>query len=61
MGIKEKEHEVYFLGEIKNKKMLPIFERLFSWGLNKSFNDVDLDKKYPVESSALYCKKASTE
>jgi hypothetical protein len=57
MGIKEKEHEVYFLGKIKNKKMLPIFEKLFSWGSSKSFNDVDLDKKYPVEASVLYCKK----
>lgn len=61
MGIKEKEHEIYFLGKIKNKKMLPFFEKLFSWGSSKSFNDVDLDKKYPVESSALYCKKASVE
>ncbi len=57
MGIKEKEHEVYFLGKIKNKRLLPFFEKLFSWGSNKSFNDIDLDKKYPVESSALYCKK----
>jgi len=61
MGIKEKEHEVYFLGKIKNKKMLPLFEKLFSWGSSKSFNDVDLDKKYPVESSALYCKKTANE
>ena len=29
MGIKEKEHEVYFLGQIKNKKLLPFFERIF--------------------------------
>ncbi len=57
MGIKEKEHEVYFLNKIKNKRMLPFFERIFSWGSNKSFNDVDLNEKYPVESSALYCKK----
>jgi hypothetical protein len=57
MGIKEKEHEVYFLGKIQNKKWLPIFEKIFSWGSYKSFNDVDLDKKYPVEASALYCKK----
>lgn len=61
MGMKEKEHEVYFLGKIKNKSMLPIFEKLFSWGSSKSFNDVDLDKKYPVEASVLYCKKASHE
>lgn len=57
MGIKEKEHEVYFLTKIKNKKMLPFFEKLFGWGMQKSLNDVDLDKKYPVEESKQYCKK----
>ena len=56
MGIKEKEHEVYFLGKIKNSKVLPFFEKLFSWGRNKSANNVDLDKKYPVEGSNHYCK-----
>lgn len=61
MGIKEKEHEVYFLGKIQNKKWLPIFEKIFSWGSSKSFNDVDLDKKYPVEASALYCKRGKAE
>lgn len=57
MGMKEKEHEIYFLGKIKNKKMLPFFEKLFAWGSSKSFNDVDLEKKYPIEASALYCRK----
>lgn len=57
MGIKEKEHEIYFLSKIKNKKMLPIFEKIFAWGSKNSFNDVDLDKKYPVEESSVYCKK----
>ncbi|MCW3119373.1 MAG: hypothetical protein JWM28_3455 [Chitinophagaceae bacterium] len=57
MGIKEKEHEVYFLGKIKNKKLLPFFEKAFAWGAMKSLNDVDLDKKYPIESSEIYCKK----
>lgn len=57
MGIKEKEHEIYFLTKIKNKKMLPFFEKFFAWGSSKSFNDVDLDKKYPVEESAVYCRK----
>ena len=57
MGIKEKEHEIYFLNKIKNNRLLPFFEKLFSWGGLKSFNDVDLDKKYPVESSEAYCKK----
>ena len=57
MGIKEKEHEVYFLSKIKNNKLLPFFEKIFSWGGKKSFNNVNLDEKYPVESSDVYCKK----
>jgi hypothetical protein len=57
MGIKEKEHEVYFYEQIKNSKMLPFFEKLFAWGPTKSFNNVELDKKYPVEESDHYCKK----
>ncbi|MBI3518308.1 MAG: hypothetical protein HY062_02980 [Bacteroidetes bacterium] len=56
MGIKEKEHEVYFLEQIKGNKLLPFFEKLFFWG-NNSFNNIDLDKKYPVEESDVYCKK----
>lgn len=57
MGIKEKEHEEYFLGKIKHNKLLPFFEKVFAWGETKSFNNVNLDKKYPVESSDIYCKK----
>jgi len=57
MGIKEKEHEVYFLEKIKTNKLLPFFEKIFSWGKKGSFNNVDLDKKYPVENSNHYCKK----
>src|ERR1700742_1790041 len=57
MGIKEKEHEVYFLEKIKTNKLLPLFEKLFSWGDRQSFNNIDLDKKYPVEESGDYCKK----
>jgi hypothetical protein len=57
MGMKEKEHEVYFLGKIRQSKVLPYFERLFKWGRSKSANDVNLDKKYPVEESDVYCRK----
>jgi hypothetical protein len=57
MGIKEKEHEVYFLEQIKSNKLLPFFEWLFSWGSKKGFNNIDLDKKYPVEESDSYCQK----
>jgi hypothetical protein len=32
MGMKEKEHEVYFLEKIQSNRLLPFFERLFSWG-----------------------------
>lgn len=60
MGIKEKEHEVYFLEKIKDSKLLPFFEKVFAWGGRKSFNNIDLDKKYPVEQSGHYCKKEST-
>ena len=57
MGIKEKEHEIYFLEKIKSNRLLPFFQKLFFWGSDKSFNDVDLNKKYPVETSDDYCKK----
>ena len=42
MGIKEKEHEVFFLSKIRTHKLLPLFEKIFSWGATKSFNDVEL-------------------
>ena len=56
MGIKEKEHEVYFLEQIKDNKLLPFFEKLFFWGKG-CFNNIDLDKKYPVDRSDVYCKQ----
>jgi len=57
MGMKEKEHEVYFLGQIKNSKLLPLFEKIFSWGARSSLNDVDLEDKYSLENAGKYCKK----
>jgi hypothetical protein len=56
MGVKEKEHEVYFLEMIRDAKWLPLFEKIFSWGTRASHNDVDLDHVLPLEASALYCK-----
>jgi hypothetical protein len=56
LGMKEKEHEIYFLEKVKNDKFLPFFEKIFAWGMNKSFNNIDLDKKYSVEQSQVYCK-----
>jgi hypothetical protein len=57
MGIREKEHEVYFLERIKNRKALAFFERIFSWGSSKSFNDVDLSVMKTVQESEAYCRK----
>ena len=41
MGLKEKEHEIYFLNKIKQHKWLPFFEKVFNWGNSKSFNSVN--------------------
>ncbi len=57
MGIKEKEHEVYFLAQVKDDKLLPFFEKIFSWGVNTSYNNVDLNHKKAPENSGDYCKK----
>ncbi len=57
MAIKEKEHEVFFLEKVKGSKLLPFFEKLFNWGKKSSFNDVNLENKFPVEQSDNYCKK----
>jgi len=56
MGMKEKDHEVYFLKQIKASKLLPFFEKLFSWGRESSFNDVSVQNKYSVDESDQYCK-----
>lgn len=57
MGMKEKEHELYFLEQIKTSRLLPFFEKIFSWGKRSSFNDVDIEHKYAIENSSQYCKK----
>ena len=57
MGLKEKEHEVYFLEKVRHSRVLPYFEQLFHWGRDQSANNVDLDRKYPVEDSDVYCKR----
>ena len=56
MGIKEKEHEVYFLSMIKDKKWLPFFEKIFNWGRKKSANDIDMENLLPVDKSEDYCQ-----
>jgi hypothetical protein len=57
MGIKEKEHEVYFYNQIKDSKWLPFFEKLFRWSGTNSFNNIDLENKSPLDESGHYCKK----
>ena len=56
MGLKEKEHEVYFLEQIRTSRWLPVFEKIFSWGARTSQNDVDLENKVPVADSHRYCR-----
>jgi len=56
MGIREKEHEVFFQKMIKDEKWLPWFEKFFSWGIEKSLNDLDLNAVLPVEMAERYCR-----
>ena len=60
MGIKEKEHEEYFLAQIKDSRWLPLFERVFSWGRKKAVNDVDLANPMAASESHNYCKAYKT-
>ena len=55
MGMKEKEHEIFFLNMIKDTKWFPWFERIFGWGEFSSLNDVDLSNKLEVDNSDSYC------
>ena len=56
MGMKEKEHEVYFLKSLENNRLLPLFEKIFGWGNRSGFNDIDLENKYSVKASKAYCQ-----
>ena len=57
MGIKEKEHEQYYLDGITNKKLLPLFQRFFGWGTGASYNDVDLADPHDPAMSSQYCHR----
>lgn len=57
MGLKEKEHEVYFQQALVGNRLLPWFEKIFDWGAKRSFNDVDLERKVPVAESDAYCRR----
>jgi hypothetical protein len=56
MGVKEKEHEDYFLNEIKDSKLMPFFQKLFFWGKSNTYNDVKLNELKSVENSDEYCE-----
>ena len=58
MGIKEKEHEVYFAERVKDDPLLPFFEKFFGWSFAQSFNNINLDRKLPVEQADVYCKNS---
>ena len=57
LGIKEKEHELYFLDRLQTHPLLPVFEKFFSWGKGTSFNDVDVEAEYDVAAARAYCRK----
>lgn len=57
MGMREKEHEMYFLEKLRSHRLLPLFETCFGWGSQHTRNDVDLDAKYSVPEAAAYCRR----
>jgi len=56
MGIKEKEHEEYFLGKGEASKLLPVFEKLFKWGRAVSTMLI-LKENMSLRSPSRYCKE----
>jgi hypothetical protein len=57
MGVREKEHEIHFLEMIKDAPWLRYFEKVFSWGVEESANDLDLEDLLGVDRAGAYCKK----
>lgn len=57
MGVREKEHEIYFLNMVKDAAWLPLFEKIFSWGVDASANDLDLGELVGVERADEYCER----
>ncbi|MEN8844108.1 MAG: ferritin-like domain-containing protein [Lentimonas sp.] len=56
MGLKEKEHEVFFQAMIEGERWLPLFEKVFAWGVEATLNDVDIQNPLPVDQAGDYCK-----
>jgi len=61
MGVKEKEHEVFFQKMIEKEPWLPLFERVFRWGPETTANDLDLEALKPVPESKSYCRSRRDE
>ncbi len=59
MGMKEKEHEEYFLDSITDNRKLALFEKVFGWGKDNSYNDIDSETANIGESSS-YCDDYKT-
>ncbi|MEO2012988.1 MAG: hypothetical protein ABGZ53_01320 [Fuerstiella sp.] len=59
MGIKEKEHEVFFLQMVRDARWFPLFERVFRWGINCSANNVDpdADARLSLAEVDRYCDR----
>lgn len=58
MGLKEKEHEEYFLARIESHRFLPWFERIFSWGRAESLNDIDMSELRTLAEASQYCRRS---
>ena len=57
MGVKEKEHEIYFLKKLESHRLLPVFQRFFAWGKNGSLNDLDAEADVTLEEAKQLCRK----
>ena len=57
MAVKEKEHEVYFLDQVRSHFILSLFEGIFRWGRKRQYNDIDLESLKSVDASLDYCPK----
>jgi len=56
MGLKEKEHEMFFVDGLDSHRLLPAFQKAFGWGTGVSYNDVDMARIDATESSGVYCR-----
>ncbi|PCJ62645.1 MAG: hypothetical protein COA79_03770 [Planctomycetota bacterium] len=53
MAIKEKEHELFFLNKISCHKLTPLFQSIFKWGPEKSFNQLSIKSEIYSENQQI--------